>query len=342
MRPLRVGIVGCGRNGLAHAECYRRDDRTVLAAVCDTNEAHREEALARLGHEPAGYARIEDMLARASLDIVSVNTDDARHAAPFLAALSAGCHVFVEKPLADRLEDLDAMVEAALARPAQRTLVGQILRFHPFFREVHRLCSDGTLGRTFYLEADYIHYLAKDTSHEQFNAALGANWHREYEQPAIGGGVHAFDLCRWLSRSNAVEVMSYENRLAVPQMRNADCQVFLARMADGAMCKVASAYGPIGPRPPVSHLSVYGTRGTIRSTDMWLGEGADAVHTSLKDLTRTGYSYELEVEHFVTSILEGVATVCEAVDGANSAAACIIAVQAANTGRAMAVPQYTR
>ena len=79
--PLRVGLVGCGHNGLAHGDCYQQHPRTALVAVCDLNEERRQAAAARFGGISA-YARAADMLEQADLDLVTVNTPDPFHADP--------------------------------------------------------------------------------------------------------------------------------------------------------------------------------------------------------------------------------------------------------------------
>ncbi|MBI2303051.1 MAG: Gfo/Idh/MocA family oxidoreductase [Armatimonadetes bacterium] len=338
MPILRAGLVGCGHNGLAHARCYQRDARTELAAVCDLNEERRNRAAADLG--ATAYPTVAAMLEAADLDIVTVNTSDPFHVEPFVEACRAGCHVFVEKPMADSIAGLEAMVEAARANSGRQTLVGHILRFNPFFARVKELCESGALGELFYLEADYIHSLFVQAAAERFNPALGMNWYTAREQPCIGGGIHPFDLLRWFAGANAVEVAGFDNRIAFPEMQCPDCQVFLARFETGAVAKVASAYGPVGPRPPVNHLSVYGTRGTVRDTDLWLGEGHDAEHQSLAELPLEGHPYEPEVDHFLTCILQDRPTISDAVDGANSAAACVRGAEAARLGKTLSVPQF--
>lgn len=338
MNPLRVGLVGCGHNGLAHARCYHRDPRTQVVAVCDLDEARRASAAAEFG--ALAFATVEDMLDRADLDLVTINTGDPFHCTPFVAACEAGCHVFVEKPMADRLDDLERMVAAAAARPDRCQMVGHILRFNPFFERVKSLCADGSLGELFYLEADYIHNLFVQADPDRFIEALGMNWYTEREQPAIGGGVHALDLLRWFAGGEVIEVTGYDNRIAFPAMRQPDCQVFLARFESGAIAKVASAYGPIGPRPPVNHLSVYGTRGTIRGTDLWLGEGHDAEHQTLAELSIEGHPYEPEVHHFITAVLTGEPVRCDAFDGASSAAVCIRGAESAAVGKPLRVPRF--
>ncbi len=335
---LRVGLVGCGHNGLAHADCWRRHDDAELVAVCDLLASRREGAAHRFG--VPGYERVEDLLAAESLDVVCVNTPDPFHVEPFVAALEAGCHVFVEKPMADTIAGLERMVAAAAARPAQRVLVGQVLRFNPFFGRVKELCDAGTLGRLFYLEADYLHNLFIQAEAARYNAALGMNWYTEREAPAIGGGVHPLDLLRWFAGEPVTEVTGYANKLAFPAMQQPDCQVFLARFAGGAIAKVTSAYGPVGPRPPANHLSLYGTRGTIREYGLWLGEGHEAEYQDLSELDIAGHPYDGEVADLVSAIREGTPTRCGAADGANSAAVVIRAVESAALGRPLPVPTY--
>ncbi|MCC7495672.1 MAG: Gfo/Idh/MocA family oxidoreductase [Fimbriimonadaceae bacterium] len=340
---VRVALVGCGHNGLGHFECYANDDRCEIVGVCDLHEGRRQAAADDF--LVPGFGCVETMLGETGPDLVLVCTGDPFHVEPFVAAAEFGCHVFVEKPMADSIAGLERMLQAAAGTRGQKMMVGQVLRFNPFFAQVKQSCADGTLGRLFYLEADYIHDLRQQADPARFNEAIGMNWYTAREQPAVGGGVHAFDLLRWFAGADCVEVTGYANQIAFPSMTQPDCQVFLAKFANGVLAKVASAYGVIGPRPAVNRLSVYGTAGTVRETDLWLGdgdEGAEVMHFGLGDLAIQGHPYTPEVEHILSAILEDQPVLCDVWGVANATAACILGAESAQVGRPLAVPCYGR
>jgi len=341
MRKVNVGVVGLGGNGRAFVKGYLNSDQAVLAAVCDMWDDRVTMTRELTGYDGQVFDDLDAMLARGDIEAVSVHTSDHQHAEPFVKALEAGKHVLVEKPMGNTLEDLDRMTGAACAAPGCRTMVGQILRFNPCFRRVRELCQAGTLGRIFYMEADYVHSLFQQGDPARINPHTGINWYLEKEIPLVGGGVHAFDLLRWFSGANAVEVKGACNRVAFPGMKSADCQVALFTMSDGSIAKTTAAYGVVGQRPDFNNLVIHGTEGTIRNGKLLKGRHG---HFTDEDVAVEygGHPFEPEMEHFLDCIINDKPTLVDAFDGANSAAACIVGAQAAATGATLPVPEYVR
>src|SRR5580704_6884869 len=125
----RVLVVGLGTMGTSHARAYRAIDGFELVGLCTRNAAGRHD----LDKEFPGLPRFEGLteaLAALKPDAVSICTYTEHHAPMALEALSAGAHVFCEKPLAESLEAAERVVAAA--RKANKALlVGYILRVHP-------------------------------------------------------------------------------------------------------------------------------------------------------------------------------------------------------------------
>ena len=116
MTPLRAGIIGGGWIARVHVPAIDAAPGVELVAACDI-DADRAEAIAG----PRGaraYARWEEMLEREDLDVLWVCPPPLHHRAPVEAALAAGVHVYLEKPIARTLADADAIVAAAEASPA--------------------------------------------------------------------------------------------------------------------------------------------------------------------------------------------------------------------------------
>ena len=110
-RVLRAGVAGAGVFGGHHARKYASLPGVTLAAVLDPHE-ERSEALAG----PLGARVFDDLDSFLdAVDVVTVASPASSHAAIALAALERGRHVYVEKPLADSVEDADALVRAARA-----------------------------------------------------------------------------------------------------------------------------------------------------------------------------------------------------------------------------------
>ena len=150
-RPLRAAVIGLGMMGRAHVRVWNELVEGVeLVAVADSDPDVLREATAT---SPVhGYPDAEALLSRESVDLVSVVVPTSLHLATTLAALRAGAHVLVEKPIAATRDEAEQMIEAA--RAARRMLtVGHIERFNPAIRELRRRLADGELGRIFEIRA---------------------------------------------------------------------------------------------------------------------------------------------------------------------------------------------
>jgi predicted dehydrogenase len=121
-----------------------------LAAVADPDPA--AVGRATQGRSLRGYADAGEMFAAEELDLVSVVAPTSLHLPIVLAALAAGIHVLVEKPIAASREEAEGMMAAAAE--ARRILtVGHIERFNPAIRELRRRLAAGELGRVFEINA---------------------------------------------------------------------------------------------------------------------------------------------------------------------------------------------
>jgi predicted dehydrogenase len=141
---VRVGIAGLGYWGNNLLRTFAQQPAARLTALCDVDPARRAK-FAAAHPDAAAVAEYGDLLRRDDLDAIVVATPPSRHHAMALAALEAGKHVWVEKPLALTAADGRELVDAARARG--RTLfVDETFLYDPLVREVKRLVDDGTLG----------------------------------------------------------------------------------------------------------------------------------------------------------------------------------------------------
>lgn len=185
---VRVGLVGLGRWGAAHAEVVRALPGAALAAVAVASEESARRAEAELG-VPA-FAGWRAMLEQIELDAVDIVVPNAMHAEVTLAALEAGLHVLVEKPLATTLADCDAIIQAA-RRSDRVVAVGHELRLSPLWGHVKGVIATGRIGRPL---ACSIHLWRRS-----FRLGSGG-WRHDPARVgswALEEPVHFFDLARW-------------------------------------------------------------------------------------------------------------------------------------------------
>jgi UDP-N-acetylglucosamine 3-dehydrogenase len=150
-RPLRAGVIGLGMMGRAHVRVWDElVDGVELVAVADTDLPARKEATR--GRDARAYVDAAEMLEAEDLDLVSVVVPTSLHLPTTLAALAAGSHVLVEKPIAATRAEAEQMIDAA-QRAGRMLTVGHIERFNPAIRELRRRLVAGELGRIFEIRA---------------------------------------------------------------------------------------------------------------------------------------------------------------------------------------------
>lgn len=141
---LRVGILGLGRSGWGiHAAALADHDGFEVAAVADPVEERRAEAREAFGCET--FTEPDALLDAADIDVVVVATPSHTHVPLTISALKKGRHVVVEKPMAEKAEEVDEMVRAAEAAGRVLTCY-QPRRLDPDFEFVQSVIASGRLG----------------------------------------------------------------------------------------------------------------------------------------------------------------------------------------------------
>ncbi|HET7520380.1 MAG TPA: Gfo/Idh/MocA family oxidoreductase [Candidatus Limnocylindria bacterium] len=150
-RPLRAAVIGLGTMGRHHVRVWDELTGVELVGVADPRPQAVE--LAREGRAARGYADAVAMLAAESPDVVSVAAPTSLHHPLTLAALRAGAHVLVEKPIAADRAEAEEMMQVA-AGCSRLLSVGHIERFNPAIVELRRRLAAGELGRIFQVSAE--------------------------------------------------------------------------------------------------------------------------------------------------------------------------------------------
>ena len=148
--PVRVGLLGYGAIGHEHARACMAVPGLDLVSVCDSNHARVDVArqlVPSLASPADGRALLDS-----DVDLVVVSTPPDSHAGWALAALAAGKHVVLEKPMALSAAEADAVLSAA-ADNDRHVVVYQNRRWDPDFLALRRAVDDGRLGEVFHLEA---------------------------------------------------------------------------------------------------------------------------------------------------------------------------------------------
>ncbi len=200
---LRIGVVGLGMYvEIAHMPTYfqsRYSKDIDVVALCDVSEERLKEWQDRYDVK-AGYADYRQMLTREDLDAVVVVTPDHLHTEITCAALEAGCDVLVEKPLATDIVECHRVITTA-KKHKRRVITDFHKRHDPAHQEGRaRIVGDKKYGQ---LQFGYVWML--DTINVPAPGFFKSNF-AEKSSPVWFLGVHFFDLIRFMTDLNPVEI----------------------------------------------------------------------------------------------------------------------------------------
>lgn len=214
-----MAVIGLGWFGEKHCEALSGIPHVELQALCTRTES-RLKALARTFGVRKTYTDYRALLADPDVDAVSVVTMWDQHAAPTLAALDAGKHVFLEKPMASTNADCERIVRAAKAA-SKHFMVGHICRFNPRYAAAKEAIAAGKIGRIVSMYA-----------RRNIPACVGQSVLPKIG-PIIGDGVHDTDLMLWYSGAKVVS--AYAQTVNVRKLKNPDLGWTMYRFDTGAI-----------------------------------------------------------------------------------------------------------
>ncbi len=273
---IRVLLVGAGNMGRSHGQAYHDLDRFELCGVVTRGESGARLA-ADLGGVPY-YRRFSDALTATRPHAVAIASFTESHVPYTTEALEAGCHVFVEKPLAATLAEAEALVALA-ARQQRGLVVGYILRHHPSWQEF--IARARTLGKPLVMRMNLNQQSDGEAwaTHQSIMASTS---------PLVDCGVHYVDVMNQMTEAEPVRVHAMAARLTddLPaQMFNyGQLQV---GYADGSVGWYEVGWGPMMSETAFFIKDVIGPRGSV-SIDSGLEEGrADSADVDNHTVTNT-------------------------------------------------------
>ncbi|NGO46910.1 Gfo/Idh/MocA family protein [Streptomyces ureilyticus] len=284
---LGVGMVGYAFMGAAHSQGWRTVGRVfdlprrpVLAAVCG-----RDGQAVRAAADRLGWAAAETdwraLITRDDVDIVDICTPGDSHAEIALAALAAGKHVLCEKPLANTVEEAEAMTEAAEAAAArgQVAMVGFNYRRVPATSLARKMVAEGRLGALRHVRVTYLQDWLVDPQ-------FPLTWRLRKETAGSGAlgdlGAHIVDLAQYLVGEPVVGVsaltetfvrerplpsgptsgLSAVSANGVGQVTVDDAAVFTGRFASGALASFEATRYATG-RKNALRIELNGEHGSL-------------------------------------------------------------------------------
>ena len=230
--PIRVLVAGLGNMGMSHALAYAQNPGFDIVGLVNRSKPELPAALAGREILPS----FDEALKEFKPELCSINTYSDSHADYAIRAMEAGCHVFVEKPLATTVADAERVVACAKAH-GRKLVIGYILRHHPSWVKLIELARG--LGGP---------YVFRMNLNQQ---SVGKTWatHKALMQttpPIVDCGVHYVDVMCQITDAKPVSVRGMGLRLSdeiAPDMYNyGHLQV---TFEDGSVGWYEAGWGPM-------------------------------------------------------------------------------------------------
>lgn len=261
--------------GRAHIKRLLNDHIPAeLVGVADADPDAAETVAADYG--VGAEKTVDDLLARSDIDAVVVAIPSGLHADTTIAALDAGKHVFLEKPIDVTVEAADRII-AAEQRSGKTLTVASQRRFAAENQHLHQIIRDGAFGTITCATID----LALWRSQEYYDSAgWRGTWQLDGGGALMNQGVHLVDLTLWLL-GEVEEVFAYTGLLAHRRIEVEDTVTITARLKSGALLNflattTANATLPI-------RMAVMGDRGAVVTYAERITAFESATHQPPKD-----------------------------------------------------------
>jgi myo-inositol 2-dehydrogenase / D-chiro-inositol 1-dehydrogenase len=277
---LRVGLVGTGFMGKAHAESYLQSGAEI-SMVASRSEANARAAAERYGAR-TWTTDYRELVASDIVDAVDITVPNHLHRDVALAAIDAGTPFLVEKPLARNL----AEAEEILAAAREHGVIGvyaENMRFSPALEQTKSIIDQGGIGRPILFRATEIH-----------NGPFHADWFWDAETAGGGAvidmGIHGLYVAEWLMGARVTRVYAELGTLKWTEHcrpGTEDSAFVTLRFDNGAIGELLNSWAVAGGRDV--RAEIYGTAGTVH-VDKARGE------TGLLAYSQEGYGPPIEVE----------------------------------------------
>jgi len=347
MKQVRVGVVGVGIMGSSHAQRFEKGEikGAALAAICDIDPAVRAKWSGRV---PV-FASAGELIAAKAVDAVVVATPHYFHTTIGIAALKAGLHVLVEKPISVHKADCERLIAAHRGRRQVFSAMFQ-MRTEPQFQRVRQLIRGGELG-----EIRRFNWIITNWFRSEAYYASGgwrATWSGE------GGGVlmnqcpHNLDMLQWLvGLPNQVRAFCRMGRYHDIEVED-DVTAYL-EFPNGATGVFVTT---TGEAPGTNRLEIAGTRGKVVVENGKLLFFRNEVPADEFSRTTRGlfdrppvWNVEIPVagaggghreilQNYVDAILEGAPLIAPAREGQASVELANAMLWSSLTGRTVALP----
>jgi len=308
---LRFGVIGAGRIGKLHAEnIATRIPGVEVAAIADVDLNSAQELAARL-HISVAAGDYHTLLSDPTIDAVAICSSTDTHAKIIIQAAQAGKHIFCEKPIDFDLAKIDAALDA-VEKAGIKLQIGFNRRFDPNFKKVRTMIAEGKIGTP---------HIIRITSRDPAPPPIS--------YVKVSGGmfldmtIHDFDMARYLSGSEVVEVYTAAGVMVDPEIGEAgdvDTAVITLRFANGAIGTIDNSRKAVYGYD--QRVEVFGSEGMVQAHNntpdndiFFSADGVLSAKPLYFFLERYTESYIAELKEFAQSIRENTAPPVVGIDG---------------------------
>jgi predicted dehydrogenase len=329
-RDVRIGIIGAGAVAqVCHIPAYRRLASVRLAAVCDSDLGKARRVAKRFGI-PVAVEDAGELVSRDDVDAVDICTPNHLHAPIALAALRAGKHVLCEKPFTTSLKEAESVVRAG--DEAERVVMCAFNnRFRHDSQVLRRFIDKGELGKVDFVR---VGWMKRRMDRRQ------RSW--VDRKPLAGGGVlmdigqQILDLALWLLGGPKVETVTAS--IAATGRRDVEDSVAAFLRLSGGTTVTAVASWSFLTEQDVNFVEVFGTDGSaflspLRILKEMHGERTNVTPSLEAPRSLYRQSYEIEMDHFVRCVRDGLVPMSPGRDGAYVMRIVGAIYQSASSGR---------
>lgn len=246
-------VVGCGNMGAAHAIAYHTLEGFEICGIVSLGNS-KVVLNNRLGGGYDLYSDYYEALEATKPDAVCISTYPDTHEEYAVKALESGCHVFIEKPLADTVEGAERVAEAA-EKAGKKLLVGYILRYHPSWQKFTELAQEMGKPLVMRMNLNQQSHGPKWTVHRNLMKSLS---------PIVDCAVHYIDVMCQMTRSRPVQVSAIGARLTqdIPDW-NYNYGQLQIRFEDGSVGWYEAGWGPMVSDNAFFIKDVFGPKGAV-------------------------------------------------------------------------------
>lgn len=325
MKPIRIGIIGCGGISRAHARGYQNlTDLFQVTATCDVVESNAIERGQQLGAKNI-YTDYKKMLKEADIDAVDICLPHDIHAEVAISALESGKHVIVEKPIATTLAEADDMVSTA-NKTGLTLMVALNERYDSVHQHIKKMIDNGTLGKLLCIRID----------HNQNVIMPEGHWIRSRQRLGggvlIGSGIHRVDLLRWFGG----EVKKVANFwVKQPERMEGEIAVVMNALFESGCIGEVTALWAVRKAPWYEGVWVYGTSGSVYRINGLFWDSPDGY---VKVDVPEADSFTEELRHFGHCIINGQKPLTSGEEAKRSLEVVLAAYRSAETGQVVELP----